>query len=128
MTYKVIDAEQIRWRAAHAPHLVALVRVGAVVHKGKLLERPIDITPTASCSGWTAIPPTEYGPFTLYQTTLIRGCTRNHVHQTRCGSVTLGTIYLDTATRPLQGQRISTTRTRDMCRCLTQDKRRRNEH
>jgi hypothetical protein len=27
------------------PHLVALVRAGAVFHKGKLLERPIDITP-----------------------------------------------------------------------------------
>jgi hypothetical protein len=26
-------------------HLVALVRAGAVFHKGKLLERPIDITP-----------------------------------------------------------------------------------
>lgn len=30
----------------NAPHLVALVRAGAVFHKGKLLERPVDITPT----------------------------------------------------------------------------------
>jgi hypothetical protein len=30
------------------PHLVALVRAGAVFHKGKLLERPIDITPEPS--------------------------------------------------------------------------------
>jgi transposase-like protein len=36
---------QARWRAVNAPHLVALVRAGAVFHKGKLLERRIDITP-----------------------------------------------------------------------------------
>lgn len=42
MAYKVIDA-QARWRAVNAPHLVALVRAGAVFHKGKLLEQPIDI-------------------------------------------------------------------------------------
>jgi transposase-like protein len=45
MAYKVIDAAQARWRAVNAPHLVALVRAGAVFHKGKLLERPTDITP-----------------------------------------------------------------------------------
>ncbi|MEZ0054362.1 putative transposase, partial [Mycobacterium sp. MAA66] len=45
MAYKVIDAAQARWRAVNAPHLVALVRAGAVFDKGKLLERPIDITP-----------------------------------------------------------------------------------
>ncbi|GAA3144706.1 hypothetical protein GCM10020255_022330 [Rhodococcus baikonurensis] len=43
MAYKLIDA-QARWRAVNAPHLVALVRAGAVFHKGKLLERPTDIT------------------------------------------------------------------------------------
>jgi transposase-like protein len=47
MAYKLIDAAQARWRAVNAPHLVALVRAGAVFHKGKLLERPIDITPAA---------------------------------------------------------------------------------
>jgi putative transposase len=46
MAYKLIDAAQARWRAVNAPHLVALVRAGAVFHKGKLLERPVDITPT----------------------------------------------------------------------------------
>jgi putative transposase len=46
MAYKLIDAAQARWRAVNAPHLVALVRAGAVFHRGKLLERPIDITPT----------------------------------------------------------------------------------
>jgi putative transposase len=48
MAYKLIDAAQARWRAVNAPHLVALVRAGAVFHKGKLLERPVDITPDAS--------------------------------------------------------------------------------
>lgn len=46
MAYKLIDAAQTRWRSVNAPHLVALVRAGAVFHKGKLLERPTDITPT----------------------------------------------------------------------------------
>jgi putative transposase len=46
--YKLINAAQARWRAVNAPHLVALVRAGAVFHKGKLLERPVDITPAES--------------------------------------------------------------------------------
>jgi transposase-like protein len=50
MAYKLIDAAQARWRAVNAPHLVALVRAGAVFHKGKLLERPTDITPPQSPS------------------------------------------------------------------------------
>jgi putative transposase len=45
MAYKLIDAAQAHWRAVNAPHLVALVRAGAVFHKGKLLEHPVDITP-----------------------------------------------------------------------------------
>ena len=45
MAYKLIDTAQARWRSVNAPHLVALVRAGAVFHKGKLLERPVDITP-----------------------------------------------------------------------------------
>lgn len=45
MAYKLIEAAQSRWRAVNAPHLVALVRAGAVFHRGKLLERPTDITP-----------------------------------------------------------------------------------
>jgi len=40
MAYKLIDAAQARWRKVNAPELVALVRAGAVFHKGKLLERP----------------------------------------------------------------------------------------
>ena len=46
MAFKLIQSAQARWRAVNAPHLVALVRAGAVFHKGKLLERPTDITPT----------------------------------------------------------------------------------
>jgi hypothetical protein len=50
MAYRLIVAAQARSRAVNAPHLVALVRAGAVFHKGKLLGRPLDITPTApSC-------------------------------------------------------------------------------
>lgn len=35
MAYKLIDAAQARWRAVNAPHLVALVRAGAIFHQGK---------------------------------------------------------------------------------------------
>jgi hypothetical protein len=45
MAYKLIEAAQARWRKVNAPELVALVRAGAIFHKGKLLERPTDITP-----------------------------------------------------------------------------------
>lgn len=44
MAYKLIEAAQARWRKVNAPELVALVRTGALFHKGKLLERPCDIT------------------------------------------------------------------------------------
>jgi hypothetical protein len=39
MAYKLIDAAHTRRRKVNAPELVALVRAGAVFHKGKLLER-----------------------------------------------------------------------------------------
>ncbi|MET7774124.1 IS256 family transposase [Nocardia sp. NPDC005366] len=45
MAYKLIEAAQARWRKVNAPELVALVRAGALFHKGKLIERPRDITP-----------------------------------------------------------------------------------
>ena len=48
MAYKLVEAAQSRWRAVNAPHLVALVRAGAVFHQGKLLERPVDLTPEPS--------------------------------------------------------------------------------
>ncbi|QHE70342.1 IS256 family transposase [Rhodococcus sp. WAY2] len=48
MAYKLIEAAQARWRAVNAPHLVALVRAGALFHKGKLLERPVELTPEPS--------------------------------------------------------------------------------
>jgi len=44
MAYKLIDATHARSPAVNAPHLAALVRASAVFHKGKLLERPADIT------------------------------------------------------------------------------------
>jgi hypothetical protein len=40
MAFKLIESAQDRWRAANAPHLVALVRAGATVINGKLVERP----------------------------------------------------------------------------------------
>lgn len=50
MAFKLIEAAQARWRKVNAPELVALVRAGALFHKGKLLERPADITPTQPAS------------------------------------------------------------------------------
>src|SRR3954451_5422848 len=44
MAFKLIEAAQDRWRAVNGPHLVALVRAGAVFKGGKLIERP-DETP-----------------------------------------------------------------------------------
>ena len=42
MAFKLIEAAQARWRAVNAPHLVALVRAGAIFKAGKLVERPAD--------------------------------------------------------------------------------------
>jgi len=39
MAYMPIEAAQHRWRAVNAPHLVALVRVGARFERGRLVER-----------------------------------------------------------------------------------------
>jgi putative transposase len=39
MAYKLIESAQRRWRSVNAPHLVALVRVGAEFKDGKLVER-----------------------------------------------------------------------------------------
>ncbi|MCK9930868.1 transposase, partial [Frankia sp. Mgl5] len=40
MAFKLIESAQARWRAVNAPHLVALVRAGAVFEAGELVERP----------------------------------------------------------------------------------------
>jgi len=48
MACKLIEAVQTRWRSVNAPHLVALVCAGATFHKGKLLERPVDLTSKTS--------------------------------------------------------------------------------
>ena len=42
MAFKLIEAAQARWRMVNAPHLVALVRAGALFVNGKLVERPHD--------------------------------------------------------------------------------------
>jgi hypothetical protein len=39
MAYKLLDAAQARWRCVNAPHLVALVRVGATFVDGLKVER-----------------------------------------------------------------------------------------
>ena len=38
MAFKLIESAQDRWRAVNWPHLVALVRAGAVFNKGVLIE------------------------------------------------------------------------------------------
>ena len=48
MAYKLIESAQARWRAVNAPHLVALVRAGAIFIDGKLVERPDDQVPPAA--------------------------------------------------------------------------------
>ena len=42
MAFKLIEAAQARWRMVNAPHLVALVRAGALFVNGKRVERPND--------------------------------------------------------------------------------------
>ncbi|MCA1695267.1 MAG: IS256 family transposase [Actinobacteria bacterium] len=42
MAFKLIKAAQDRWRAVNAPHLVTLVRAGAIFEAGKLVERPAE--------------------------------------------------------------------------------------
>ena len=48
MAFKLIESAQARWRAVNAPHLVALVRAGAVFVNGKLAERPEEQAPSDS--------------------------------------------------------------------------------
>jgi putative transposase len=49
MAFKLIEAAQDRWRAVNAPHLVALVRAGALFVNGKIVERP-DETPQSEAA------------------------------------------------------------------------------
>ncbi len=46
MAFRLIESAQDRWRAVNAPHLVALVRAGAVFVNGKLVERPSEEAPS----------------------------------------------------------------------------------
>jgi hypothetical protein len=43
---QAVEAAEARWRAVNAPHLLALVRAGAVFEKGKLNEQPVDSSTT----------------------------------------------------------------------------------
>jgi hypothetical protein len=45
MAFKLIESARDRWRAVNAPHLVVLVRAGAVFVNGKLVERPGEDAP-----------------------------------------------------------------------------------
>jgi transposase-like protein len=45
MAFKLIESAQDRWRAVNAPHLVALVRAGAIFINGKAVERPGEKAP-----------------------------------------------------------------------------------
>ncbi len=45
MAFKLIESAQDRWRAVNAPHLLALVRAGAVFVNGKPVERPGEDAP-----------------------------------------------------------------------------------
>lgn len=45
MAFRLIESAQDRWHAVNAPHLVALVRAGAVFVNGKLVERPGEDAP-----------------------------------------------------------------------------------
>jgi transposase-like protein len=40
MAFKLLEAAEQRWRAVNGPHLVALVRAGAVFRRGVLIARP----------------------------------------------------------------------------------------
>jgi hypothetical protein len=40
VAFRLIESAQTRWRAVNAPHLVALVRAGALFKNGRLIERP----------------------------------------------------------------------------------------
>jgi hypothetical protein len=46
IAHKLIDAPQTRWRAVNAPHLVALVRAGATLHRGNCSTDPATSHPT----------------------------------------------------------------------------------
>ena len=47
MAFKLTESTQCRWRMINAPHLVALVRAGATLVNGELIERP-DVQPPAA--------------------------------------------------------------------------------
>ena len=57
MAVKLTEAAQERWRAASAPHLVALVRAGARFECGKLAERDPGLQATQAAGDIPVQPP-----------------------------------------------------------------------
>ena len=51
MAYKLVRAAEDRWRKVNAPHLVALVRAGAIFIDGQLQERSVPPTKEESTIG-----------------------------------------------------------------------------
>jgi putative transposase len=49
MAFKLIESARTRWRGVNAPHLVPLVRAGAVFVNGRLVERPGDQDQQRGC-------------------------------------------------------------------------------
>jgi putative transposase len=48
MAFKLLESAQARWRAVNGPHLVALVRAGARLDKGVMVERPDKVAEVAA--------------------------------------------------------------------------------
>jgi transposase-like protein len=48
MAFKLLEAAEQRWRSVNGPHLVALVRAGAVFRKGVMVERPDEVQEVAA--------------------------------------------------------------------------------
>jgi len=48
MAFKLIESAQARWRAVNAPELVALIRAGARLEGGKLVDDPTEHAPPSA--------------------------------------------------------------------------------
>lgn len=55
MAYKLLVAAQVRWRAVNAPHLIALVRTGAVFHKGNWVRCCLTTQRRQTTNVWIAL-------------------------------------------------------------------------
>ena len=57
MEFELVEFAPRRWQAVNAPHLVALVRAGAIVEKGVLVKRPNQQGQEAAASSAGPTPP-----------------------------------------------------------------------